>query len=317
MTTLADISAQLRAESQSNDSQFYSTVYGYPDSITEILERRPGRVGGERCAISLETAIDAANTYAEGDPLPASIEGTKVKGYLDWIFVEGVIQMTGHALMAAGPGLELFEVPDPDMLIRRVQSAIRKVVTEQAQAQVEYQVSASNAFPQAGQLSRVTYESLKSWVVNGGGNAVDADEMVDLCFGGRGAPYGCKPEVVVAPNNQHVRLLKLANDSLTNTKTVGTGGGSGLLLSGSDVMVGDVPVIKADTETTTIMLGLSGVRGRLSWEVIIHSLSPAGYDVLDLGAGENRSPIRSWVGTAFAVPCKQPNEQGLLYNLLA
>ena len=69
--------------------------------------------------------------------------------------------------------------------------------------------------------------------------------------------------------------------------------------------------------TTTIMIALSGVRDRLNWELLMHSMSPSGYDVLDLGPGESRDPLRQWIGTSFAIAGKQPNEDGLLYNLTA
>jgi len=196
-------------------------------------------------------------------------------------------------------------------------TALRAVVSQQGIAQLEFQVSPTNAFPQAGQLNRAVFTALQSWSVNGGGIAITQPTVVNLAFGGNGAPFGTRLEVIIAPSNQHLRALNLANAIMANQALVGqTGPDRTLLLSGTDVVVGSIPIIPVDDMTTTIMIGLSGVRGRLNWEVINHSLSPAGYDVLDLGPGENRNPLRMWIGTSFAIASKAPNQDALLWNAL-
>jgi len=313
MTTIADIRDQLRSESQINDGEFWSVVYEPEDSITSIMEVGE-RKGGEKAAITLELAIDEADTYDENDPLPAPIEGTEDKGFLDYIDIWCMARLTGHAQRAAGPSFSQLEVPDPDKLMRRLRMATRKKVSEQGIAQVEYQVSPTNAFPQAGELSRVANPLLVSWSVAGGGDAVDADELVNLVEGGAGEPYGCKPDVVICANNQRTRCIKLAKDDIRHDLSDGN---TTLVLAGSSVMIGTTPVKKIDDMTNTIMLALSGVRDGSAWELIPHSLGEGGYDVLDLGPGEGENPLRVLVSTSFAIANRQPQRQGILSGLLS
>lgn len=310
----AELEALLRDDSQANDSEFLTTVWEPKDSILELVERIE-RKGGTRCKVKLETARSpAAQVYAEGDGLPAALVATTRDGYLDWIDIRCVIEETGHAMRAAGAQNEGFEIEDPDYLLRIANAQIAAAMAEQYQAQLEYQVSSTNAYPQAAQLSRVTNPSLVSWEVDASGGAIDADLLTDLVVGGRGSPNGCRPELVTVSDGQFAVALKLATDQIAHN--LAPGGQSAVMLTAAGLYVSGVPVIPVDYQTDTIAFGWTGISTRRI-RVVPHSLGAGGYDVLNLGPGEQDRPLRLQISASGAIYAVNSHEQGRLYDLAA
>jgi len=312
MTTVSDISNTLSADAEfvGGPSNFYSSVFLYGMGAVELLSDW-GYQPGEDAMIEIESALDAAETYSEGQALPSPIESTYLNAKFTFKHFRGVIRESGHERRARGPADQGRRVKDPERKMKRAIESIKdkmaKTFDDAATHGLEGQVSAGTyAF---GDQVRTTHTSLKAYELNASTAAVSTALLGKFFHVGADTPYGVNADIGVTSSTQARRIAELGAGKLAIPHAAG-----GLNLVWTDLLIGTAPVVIMPNLTTSIVLLLSGVRAG-KWGMVWNEANPGRFHVLDLGAANMDNPLNLQISTSCAMAHTNPNEQGKLYGL--
>ena len=289
---------------------FYSSVFTYGAGIVEILS--DGGYQPEQYAkVEIESALDAAEVYSEGQALPSPIESTYLNALFAFKHFRGVIRETGHERRARGDRDQGMRVTDPERKMRRAIVSIRDVMAktfdDAATYGLEGQVSAGTyAY---GDQSRSTNTSLKAYELNASSAALSTALLGKFYHVGADTPYGCTGGLAITSSTQARRWAELGSGKLALANADGP-----LNLVFTDLVLGTSPVAILPNFATAIILHLTGVREG-QWKFYWNEPNPGRFHFLDLGAANSDNPMNIQISTSGAMAHTNPNQQAKLYGL--
>jgi hypothetical protein len=323
---VSNIVAVLTNDASTDQSAFYTAVFKYGKGLIQLLNDdgfKPTGASG-KIQVPLEVDTGDAETYNEGQSLPAFLEGTYGIPAWDVKHFRAVIRMTGHERRALGTAGEAGLMPGlVDAKIRRAVARIEYLMAttydDAAAYGIQHMIDATQDF---GGLSRTTYTRLRSYVLNANSAYISTSLLNRFHYLSQNDPHGAAYDLVLIPAAQAAFMAELGSQLLA-LPSADLGGG--LNLVPTSLRVGSAPVVLVPNLTNTIVLGLTGARLRTSGETSASHAwgwtwcepNPGRFHVLDLGAGEQDNPMRVQISTAGAMTCNQPHTQGKLYGLSA
>lgn len=312
MTVVSDISNRLSNDAQFHGSAFMTAVFDYGVGIIGELTDW-GYMPGQNLKIELEADRDDAEVYTEGQALPAPLESTYINASFAYKHFRAVIRESGHERRARGPADQGTRIADPTRKQKRAVAAIAYLIAttfdDAAIYGLEGQISAGTY--NFGDQSRTTYERLKAYELNASSAAISTALLNKFNYLAMEDPYGAMFDFVVTSTTQGHKWAELGSGKLA----LNTANGA-LNLMPTDLMLGAAPVYILPNLTTSIVLGMTGVKdGSGRWGYAWNEANPGRYHVLDLGAANSDTPMNLQISTALAMAHENPNQQAKLYGL--
>lgn len=328
MTIASDILNRLSDDAQYvNDGAFYTAVFTYGQGVIELCEDAGYQATGpdEAAYVEIEANLGSAETYTEGQTMPAAIESTYLEAKFAFKHFRGVIRENGHERRRHGSLDQGARVVDPDRKLKRCIAAIKDKIATTFDDNDTYglqgQVSASVNY---GDQSRTTYAKLKAYSLAASNAAVSTNLIGKWLALAADSPYGCRPDVILCSATQAYKIAELGATKAA-WPDVAKPGGLGLIPTG--IMLHGAPVIQVPNLLTSTVYALSGARmrpqgvnsdgdyGERTWKVIWGEENPGRFHVLDLGANNTDTPLNLQISTCLVMLHTNPNMQAVLTGL--
>lgn len=311
MTTVSDITNRLSADAEfvGGPSAFYTSVFSYGMGVLELLSDG-GYQAGEDAMVEIESALDSAEVYTEGQAMPLPVESTYLNAKFTFKHFRAVIREGGHERRARGPADQGTRIKDPDRKIQRAIDRLKYLMATTFDDNDTYglqgQISQSKNY---GDQSRTTNTTLKPYKLNASSAAISTALLNKWLGLGQNDPYGAYPELVVMSATQFHKIAELGSGKLTIPSAAG-----GMNLTPTSLVIGGCPVVLMPNLATSIVLGMSGVRSG-EWQLIWNEANPGRFHVLDLGASGMDNPMNLQISTACAMVHTSPNKQSYIDSL--
>jgi len=328
MTIASDILNRLSDDAQYvNGGAFYTAVFSYGMGVIEFCEDGGYQATGpdEAAYVEIESDLDAAESYVEGQSMPSPIESTVREAKFAFKHFRGVIRESGHERRRRGSMDQGARVVDPDRKLKRCIAAIKdKIATTFDDADtygLQGQISASVNY---GDQSRTTYAKLKAYALAASAASVSTNLLGKWLALAADTPYGCHPDLILCSATQAYKIAELGATKAA-WPDVAKSGGLGLIPTG--IMLGGAPVVQVPNLLTSTVYALSGARMRpqgvnsegdysgRTWQVIWGEENPGRFHVLDLGANNTDTPINLQISTCLCILHTNPNQQAVLTGL--
>ena len=310
MTIASDIANRLSEDSQFARGMFATAVYEYGMGVVELFDDWGYRPGAS-AKIELEVDLDSAETYSEGDSLPAPIESTYIKPAFDYKHCRGVIRESGHERRTRGPNDEGARIRDPERKMKRAMAAIVYLIAKTFDDAATYGIEGiiSETTYNFGDQSRSTYAKLQSDELSASSAAISTALLNKWITLAKNDPHGARVDYVLGSATQVHKINELMSGKLAAPDI-----GRPMALTPSDVRIDGAPLLLVPNLTTSILLGLTGVKSG-NWGKIWNEANPGRYHVLDLGAANADNPMNLQISTSLCIANDIPHRQTKLHTL--